>query len=86
MSIGFDRGRGKRKDELTNNKKVKGFQHLGIMLKNVIGFAECHEKATYGLRYKVALTRNKDEAVLDKAAGIADARIKIDHIHWYVPH
>ena len=26
------------------------------------------------------------KSFLDKAAGIADARIKIDHIHWYVPH
>ena len=22
---------------------------------------------------------------MDKAAGIADAKIKNDHIHWYVP-
>ena len=26
------------------------------------------------------------KSFLDKAAGIADARIKVDHIHWYVPH
>ena len=44
------------------------------------------KKATYGLGYKLRLTRNKDKVVLDKASGIADARIKIDHIHWYVPH
>ena len=56
------------------------------MLKDVFGFAEHQEKATYGLGYKLTLTRNKDEAVIDKVAGIAEARIKIDHIHWYVPH
>ena len=56
------------------------------MLKDVFGFAKHQEKATYGLGYKLTLTRNKDDAVLDKANGIADARIKIDHIHWYVPH
>ena len=56
------------------------------MLKDISGFAEHKEKATYGLGYKLTLTRNKDDAVIDKAAGIADARIKIDHIHWYVPH
>ena len=27
---------------------------------------------------------NKDVAVLNKAPGTADARIKIDNIHWYV--
>ena len=56
------------------------------MLKDVFGFAEGQEKATYGLGYKLTLTRKKDEAVIDKVAGIADARIEIDHIHWYVPH
>ena len=29
--------------------------------------------------------KNKGDTVLDESAGIADARIKIDHIHWYVP-
>ena len=56
------------------------------MLQDVFGFAECQEKATYGLGYKLTLTRNKDDAVIDKAGGIAEARIKIDYIHWYVPH
>ena len=86
LSIGFDRSRNRRRDELAQNKNVKGKYHLKIMLKDVLGFAECQEKATYGLGYKLTLTRNKDEAVIDKAGGIADARIKIDHIHWYVPH
>ena len=43
-------------------------------------------KVTYGLGYKLTLTRGKDDAVIDKVAGIADARIKIDHIRWYVGH
>ena len=86
LSIGFDRSSARRREEITNNKNVKGKFHLRIMLKDVFGFAECQEKATYGLGYKLNLTRNKDEAVIDKVAGFADARIKIDHIHWYVPH
>ena len=56
------------------------------MLNDVFGFAECQEKATYGLVCKLTLTRNKDGAVIDKVVGIADARIKIDFIHLYVPH
>ena len=47
---------------------------------------ENQEKANYGLGYKLTLTRNKVEAVLYKAAGIADARHKTDHIHWYITH
>ena len=86
LSIDFDRSIERRRDEMTSNKRVEGKYLLRIMLKKIFGFAEHQEKATYGLGYKLTLTRNKDEAVIDKVAGIADARIKIDHIHWYVPH
>ena len=86
LSIGFDRSRNRRRDELALNENIKGKYHLKILLKDVFGFATCQEKGTYGLGYKLTLTRNKDDAVIDKANGIADARIKFDHIHWYVPH
>ena len=86
LSIGFDRSHDRRKQELTNTKNVKGKTHLRIMLKDTFGFAEYQEKSTYGLGYKLPETRNKDDAVIDKAASIADARIKIGEIHWYVPH
>ena len=85
LLFGFDRSRNRKKDELAQNKNVKGKYQVRNKLKDVIGFAECQEKATYGLGYKLTLTRNKDDAVIDKAGGIADARIKIDHFHWYVP-
>ena len=86
LSIGFDRSRNRRRDELTNNKNVKGENHLRILLKNVFGFAECREKATYGLGYKLTITGNRDDAVIDKTEGTTDARTKIDLIHLYVPH
>ena len=86
FSIGFDYSRNRRRDELALNKNIKGKYHLKIMLKDVFGFAEHEQKATYGLGYKLTLTRNKDDAVIDKDNAIADARIRIDHIHWYVPH
>ena len=73
LSIGFDRSRNRRRDELAQNKNVKGKYHLRFMLKDVFGFAEYQEKATYGVGYKLTLTRNKDEPVIDKANGIAEA-------------
>ena len=81
LSIGFDHSRNRR-DELALNKNIKGKYHVKIMLKDVFGFAEHQEKATYGLGYKLTLTRNKDDAVIDKANTIAEARIRIDYIHW----
>ena len=86
LSIGFDHSRNRRRDELSLNRNIKDKYHVKIMLKDVFGYAEHQEKATYGLGCKLTLTRNKADAVIDKAGGIADARIRIDHIHWYVPH
>ena len=76
----------KKKDELAQNKNVKGKYRVRSMLKGVFGFAEHQEKATCGLGYKLTLKRNEDEAVIDKAGGIADAGNKNDHFHRYVPH
>ena len=66
MSIGFNRNRDKRKPELTNNKNIKVKYHIRIYLKDFFGYAEHQEKGTYGLGYKLTLTRNTDNAVLKK--------------------
>ena len=86
LSIGFDRDRGRRQRELTNNKSQKGKYHVRIYLKDVFGFAEYQEKGTYGLGYKLTLTRNSDNAVLNEANAINNGKIKINAIEWYVPH
>ena len=86
LSIGFDRDRGRRRHEFTYTNNIRGKCHVRIMLKDVFGFAEHQEKASYGLGYKLTLTRSKDGAVLDKAPGITDAGIKLVNIQWYVPH
>ena len=86
LSIGFDRDRGRRQRELTNNKTQKGKYNVRIYLKDVLGFAEYQEKGTYGLGYKLTLTRNTDNAVLNKANAINLGKIKINALEWYVPH
>ena len=86
LSIGFDRDRGGRQRALTNNKTQKEKFHVRIYLKDVFGFAEYQEKGTYGLGYKLTLTRNTDTAVLNKANAINLGKIKINALEWYVPH
>ena len=56
------------------------------MLKNVFGFAKNQEKATFGFGCELTLTGNNDDTALQKSVDIADARLVIDHIHWYIPH
>ena len=64
LSIGFDHNRNRRPNELTINKNMKVKLHATIMLKDVLGFAEHQEKATYSVGYKSTPTRNKDDAAL----------------------
>ena len=86
LSTGFDRDRGRRRNELTNNKTVKGRYHIRIYLKLIFGFAEHQEKATCGLGYKLTLTRNTDNSVLNKDNAINIGKIKLNAIEWYVAH
>ena len=86
LSVGFDRDRGRRQRDLTNNKTQKGKFHVRIYLKDVFGFAEYQEKGTFGLGYKLTLTRNTENAVLNKANAINNGKIRINAIEWYVPH
>ena len=47
------------------------------MLRNVFGFAEHQEKATFGLAYKLVLTRISDNSVLNKDNATNVGKIKI---------
>ena len=85
FSIGFDRSRDRRQREFTNNKNIKGKYHDIIMLKDVFGFAEHQERGTFGLGYKLTLTGNTENAVLNKDYAINIGKIKIDAIECYVP-
>ena len=86
LSIGFHRNRDTRQRELTNNKKIKGKYLFTIYIKIIFGFAVYQEKATNGLGYKLTLTRNTDNAVLNKDNVTVFGNIKINAIDWYVSH
>ena len=86
LFIGFDRSRDKRKQELTNNKNIKGKKHVKNYGKNIFGFAEHQERGTSVIGYKLALTRNNDNAVLNKHSANNNAKFKIIALEWYVPH
>ena len=66
LTIGFHRDRGRRRQEITNNKSVKGKYHIRTFLKDIFGFAEHQEEATFGLGFKLTLTRNGDNFVFNK--------------------
>ena len=85
LSIGFDRDRNRRRRELTNNKNIKGKIHVRVMLRDIFGFAQHQQKATFGLGYKLTLTRINGSDVLNKSDAIDNAKFKINSIEWFVP-
>ena len=56
------------------------------MFKDIFSFSEHQEKATYGLGYRLTLTRNSDNCVLNKDDETAIGKIKINAIEWNKPH
>ena len=86
LSIGFDRDHNRRQRELTNNKSQKGKYHVRSFLKDIFGFVEYQNKGTYGLGYKLTLTRNTNNVVLNKDNAVNNGRVKNNAIEWYVPH
>ena len=86
LSIGFDRSRDRRKREITNNKNIKGKYHVRIYLRDIFGFAEYQQVGTYGLGYKLTLTRNTDNAVLKKDNAVNNGKNKNNALEWYIPH
>ena len=71
---------------MNNNKNQKDKFHLGFMLKVKFGFAEHQQKATLGLGYKLTLSKNTDNSVLNKENATKIGKINIISIERHVPH
>ena len=58
LSFGSDRHRVRRQRKLTSNKNKKSKYHVRFMLTDIFGHVEHQGKSTYGLGYKLTLTKN----------------------------
>ena len=50
---------------------------MRVLLKKIFGFAEHQEKETYGLGYKLTLTRNSENFVLNESNATNNAKFEI---------
>ena len=85
LSLGFDRDHVRRHLELTKKKNINGKYHVRIYSKVFFDFGSV-EKVTLGLSYFLTLTKNSDNAVLNKGNDIYSAKSKIISIECSVPH
>ena len=86
LSHGFDCDCNRMQRELTNNKTNEGKYQLRNMLGDIFGYIENQEKETFGLGYKLTLTRNTDNSVLNKENATVTGKVKINSIELYIPH
>ena len=85
LSIQLDEDGNRRQPELSNDRTQEG-KKVRIILKDVFSFAEQQEKATCRFGYKLTITRNSDNSVLNKNNAINNAKIKTIGFEWFVPH
>ena len=86
LSTGFDCSGDRGQLELTNFKNTKGKFHNRTYLKNIFSFAEHQCKGTYGVAYRLTITRISDNTVLNKDNATAVGKFEINCIEWYLPH
>ena len=71
---------------MTKNKNIKGNYDVRTYLEKVFRFVEHQETKIFGLSYILPLTRNTDNAVLNKSNATNNAKNKNNTIEWCVPH
>ena len=86
LFIDFDRDRLRKQRELTKNKIVKRKYHVIFILRDIFSCVEQQQKETFGLGYKLTVTRKTDNSVLIKDRATNIGKIKINIIEWYVPY
>ena len=55
------------------------------MLKVFLNFAVHQERGTYGPGYRLTLSRNSDNALLNKGNALNNAKIICNNIDWMLP-
>ena len=62
---------------------MKGKYPIRNYFEKIFGFVEYQEKTTFGLGYKLYLTRNSDNSALNKADTTKVGEIKNVHLFQY---
>ena len=84
-SIRFARDILERAEKRITMKRIRGKFHNTILIKDVFGFAEHQQYATFGLSYKLTLKTKNNYTVLSRNVGTVDGQIAI-FLTFYVLH
>ena len=90
LSIGFHHDMGEKIREFRDNSDdfTRGNLNVSIFSRDIFGFAQHKENATYGLGYRLIIKRNIDSIAIVHGL-LRDGNrehITLNDISWYVPH
>ena len=81
-----------RRKYIVVNSDPRGTFSFKIPLKHIFGFCEDYDKAVYGLKHNLTLTRNDDNDAIFRAANdavgnaIANGKVILSKVSWFMPH
>ena len=82
----YNEGFFKRHSYIIGLPHPKGTFSFKIPLKHFLGFCEDYKKILYGMQQKLTLTRTSDNNAIFRANAIANGKIRLDRIRWFMPH
>ena len=68
------------------NPDPNGTFSFRVPLKHIFGFCEDYNKILYGMKQTLMLTKNNDNDAIFKAGALADGKIRLDKMSWYMSH
>ena len=75
-----------RKEYIIDKPNPKGTFSFTVLLKHIFGFCEDYYKIVYGMSQTLTLTRQSDDEAIFRANAVANGKIRLDRVSWYMPH
>ncbi len=85
-SLNDNTGFNVRQDYIIKSPDPKGTFSFRIPLKHIFGFCEDYDKVVWGLKHTLTLVRKADNDAIFRANAVADGKVALEKVSWYMPH
>ena len=75
-----------RQDYIIQKPNSKGTFSFRVPFKHIFSFCEDYNKILYGMKQTLTLTRNNDNDAIFRINAVANGKLRLDKILWFMPH